>query len=170
MSGGQSGRGPGWRMSGSTTSASMTSGSVVHHNALSYYYHCIYFLSVALRNHIITGLNRYPDGTCRARHPHHSLDRVPKFGSSVKPPHPQVRQARSGVNFKIHASTTPGIAPCLRLLPSPSSPSERSTAQRVPGHRLGGMLCLPTVIVVHRRSSHDVARMPGPMPYADGKP
>ena len=156
----------------STLCASRPCGILVHHDALRFYYHYIYCLPVSIRNHIVTGFNPYPDETCRARHRHHPLvsNRIPEFSSSVKLPLTQVRQARCGVKFKIHAGTTPGIAPFLQLLSSPSSPCERSTFQRVRGHRLGGMFHLPTVSVVHRRSSHDVTTIPAPIPYADGRP
>ena len=41
--------------------------TLVHYNALSLYYHCIYLLTVSIRNHIVTGFNPYSDATCRAR-------------------------------------------------------------------------------------------------------
>ena len=51
----------------------MTSGTLVHHSALSRYFHCVNFHEVSIRNHIVTGFNPYPDETCRARHLHHPL-------------------------------------------------------------------------------------------------
>ena len=85
----------GFRPTG-TSRRSMICGILVHHSALSYSYYYIYYLSVSIRNHIVTGFNPYPDGTCRARHRHHPLVsiRIPKFCSSVKPPRTRVRQTR----------------------------------------------------------------------------
>ena len=60
----------------------MTSGILVHHNALNIYCCGVYCLEVSDRNHIVTGFNPYPDATCRASHCHHLLvsNRIPKFG------------------------------------------------------------------------------------------
>ena len=57
------------------TSGRTTSSTVMHYNHLSNYYECIYFVSVSIRNHIVTGFNPYPDATCRARPRHHGRDR-----------------------------------------------------------------------------------------------
>ena len=75
----------------------MTSGTLVHRSLISYYYYCIFFSTGSFRHHIVTGFDPYSDGTCRAKRRHLPLfsNRVPKFGTSVKPPHTRVRQALS---------------------------------------------------------------------------
>ena len=59
--------------------------TLVHHNALSCCYNCIYFSSVEFRHHIVTGFDLHPDATCRVRRRHLPLfsNRIQKFGTSV---------------------------------------------------------------------------------------
>ena len=53
--------------------ASTISVTLVQHDDLLHYNHCIFFPLVSIRNQIVTGFNLYPDATCRVRRQHRPI-------------------------------------------------------------------------------------------------
>ena len=84
VSGGMCARKPVCVMSGRTIS-----GTLVHHNILSHYYHCVYLATGSIRNHIVTGFDLYRVATCRVTRRHFPLfSNHPKMFGTLTPSRP----------------------------------------------------------------------------------
>ena len=123
----------------------------MHHSTLGRFFWNT-SVSVSIRNHIVTGFNQYPDGTCRARHRHHPLVSILRFfrataplASEAGPVRPPV-STNSGQSRKRSVSRASDSQPAVDLnsagLNDRSIPATRRVARRLRCHALSGS-CVP---------------------------